>query len=132
MCYSKQFENQPLNELGNDNKMSMSEKELKDEIDGIEEKIRVLTEEKRKRENEYLRISNLKKFKEDSNKFRKFKILVGCRQNECDNEHWTNIIIDDRTLDKITIRYPLSVDFDRELRELICKYLNNSNEGVIE
>ena len=136
MCYIKQFENQQLNELENDNEMSMNEKDLKDEIDGIEDKIRVLTEEKRKREDEYRHISNLKKFgnllKEDSKKLRKFKILVGCRQNECDNEHWTNIIIDDRSLDKITIRYPLSVDFDRELRELICKYLNNSNEGVIE
>ena len=129
MCYSKQFENQPL-ELGNENEQSMSEKELKDEIDEIKEKIRVLNEEKEKRENEYRRICELKKFrnilKEDS-KYREFKILIGCRKSVRDTEHWTNIIIDDCTLNKITIPYPLSVDFNRELLELIYKYFNNSN-----
>ena len=62
MCYSKQFENILFNELGNDNEQPMSEKDLKDEIDGIEEKIRMLTEEKKKHENEYRRICDLKKF----------------------------------------------------------------------
>ena len=129
MCYSKQFENQSL-ELGNENEQSMSEKELKDEIDEIKEKIRVLNEEKEKRENEYRRICDLKKFrnilKEDS-KSREFKVLIGCRKSVRDTEHWTNIIIDDCTLNKITIPYPLSVDFNRELLELIYKYFNNSN-----
>ena len=89
MCYSKQFENQSL-ELGNENEQSMSEKELKDEIDEIKEKIRVLNEEKEKRENEYRRICDLKKFrnilKEDS-KSREFKVLIGCRKSVCDTEH---------------------------------------------
>ena len=136
MCYNKQFENQLLNEFGIDNEQHMSEKDLKDEIDGIEEKIRVLTEEKKKRENEYRRICDLKKFgnvlKEDSKELREFKIIMGCRENAHDVENWTNIIIDDCPLNKISILYPLSVDFDRELRELIYKYINNSNGGVLE
>ena len=56
MCYGKEFENQ-----GNDNEQHlMREKDLKDEIDAIKEKIRVLTEEKEKREKEYHRMCNLK------------------------------------------------------------------------
>ena len=135
MCYSKQFENQLLNEFGIDNEQPMTEKDLKDEIDGIEEKIRALTEEKQKRENEYRRMCNLKKYrnvlKDDSNNYREFKILIGCRKNEGDNEHWSNILINDSAENKISIQYPLSVDFDREFRELVYKYLTNSDEGMI-
>ena len=137
MCYEKEFENQLPNELGNDDEQSMRKKELKEEIDEFEEKIRALTEEKEKYEKEYNRLCNLKKYgnllKENSNKFQEFKILIGCRQKKSDNEHWTNILIDDcRTLNKITVRYPLSDDFNREFRELVYKYLKISNQGLIE
>ena len=135
MCYEKEFENQLPNKLGNDDEQSMRKKELKEEIDEFEEKIRALTEEKEKYEKEYNRLCNLKKYgnllKDDSNKFREFKILIGCRKKEGDNEHWTNILINDSASNKISIQYPLSVDFDREFRELIYKYLNNSDEGMI-
>ena len=132
MCYEKEFENQPFTELENDDEHSMRKKELKEEIDGIEEKIRALTEEKAKREFEYRYLCDVNNFenllKENSNKFQEFKILIGCRQKKSDNEHWTNILIDDcRMLNKITVRYPLSDDFNREFRELIYKYFNNSN-----
>ena len=132
MCYEKEFENQLPNELENDNEC---EKDLKDDIDALKEKIHALTEEKEKYEKEYGRLCNLKKYrnvlKENSNKFQEFKILIGCRQKKSDNEHWTNILIDDSASNKISIQYPLSVDFDREFRELIYKYLNNSDEGMI-
>ena len=132
MCYEKEIENQLPNKLGNDDEQSMRKKELKDEIDEFEEKIRALTEEKEKCEKEYNRLCNLKKYrnllKENSNKFQEFKILIGCRQKKSDNEHWTNILVDDcRMLNKITVRYPLSDDFNREFCELVYKYLNNSN-----
>ena len=132
MCYEKEFENQLPNKLGNDDEQSMRKKELKEEIDEFEEKIRALTEEKEKYEKEYDRLCSLKKYrnvlKENSNKFQEFKILIGCRKNKSDNEHWTNILIDEcRMLNKITIPYPLSDDFNREFRELIYKYINNSN-----
>ena len=127
MCYGKEFENQI-----NDNEQSNREKDLKDEIDAIEEKIRALTEEKEKREYEYRYLCDLNNFenllKENSNKFQEFKILIGCRKNKSDNEHWTNILIDEcRMLNKITIPYSLSDDFNREFYELIYKYINNSN-----
>ena len=135
MCYEKEFENQLPNELGNDDEHSMRKKELKEEIDEFEEKIRALTEEKEKYEKEYNRLCNLKKngnlLTDDSNKFREFKILIGCRKKEGDNEHWTNILINDSASNKISIQYPLSVDFNREFRELIYKYLNNSNGDLI-
>ena len=135
MCYEKEFENQLPNKLGNDDEQSMRKNDLKDEIDGIEEKIRALTEEKAKREKEYRYLCNVNNFenllKDDSNKFQEFKILIGCRQKKSDNEHWTNILIDDSASNKISIQYPLSVDFDREFRELIYKYLHNSDEGMI-
>ena len=132
MCYGKGFENQLPNELGNDDEHSMRKKDLKEEIDAIEEKIRALTEEKEKREYEYRYLCDLNNFenllKENSNKFQEFKILIGCRKNKSDNEHWTNILIDEcRMLNKITIPYPLSDDFNREFCELVYKYLNNSN-----
>ena len=132
MCYGKGFENQLPNELGNDDEHSMRKKDLKEEIDAIEEKIRALTEEKEKREYEYHRICDLDNFKnllkEKSNKFQEFKILIGCRKSESDNEHWTNIIVDDcKVLNKITVPYPLSDDFNREFRALIYKYFKNSN-----
>ena len=131
MCYGKEFENQ-----GNDNEQHlMREKDLKDEIDAIKEKIRALAEEKEKYEKEYNRLCNLKKYrnvlKDDSNNYREFKILIGCRKDKSDNEHWSNILIDDSASNKISIQYPLSVDFDREFRELIYKYLNNSNGDLI-
>ena len=127
MCYGKEFENQ-----GNDNEHSMRKNDLKEEIDAIEEKIRALAEEKEKREYEYRYLCDLNNFenllKENSNKFQEFKILIGCRKNKSDNEHWTNILIDEcRMLNKITIPYPLSDDFNREFCELVYKYLNNSN-----
>ena len=136
MCYGKEFENQPLNELGYDNEQSMRKKDLKEEIDAIEEKIRALTEEKERREYEYRYLCDLNNFenllKENSNKFQEFKILIGCRKNKSDNEHWTNILIDEcRMLNKITIPYPLSDDFNREFRELVYKYLNDSNRDLI-
>ena len=131
MCYGKEFENQV-----NDNEQSNRENDLKDEIDAIKEKIRVLTEEKEKCEKEYRRMCNLKNYgnllKEDSStNYREFKILIGCRKDKSDNEHCSNILIDDSAANKISIQYPLSVDFDREFRELIYKYLNNSDEGMI-
>lgn len=135
MCYGKGFENQPLNELGNDDEHSMRQKELKEEIDEFKEKIHALTEEKEKYEKEYDRLRNLKKYrnvlKDDSNNYREFKILIGCRKNKGDNEHWSNILINDSASNKISIQYPLSVDFDREFRELIYKYLNNSDRDLI-
>ena len=135
MCYEKEFENQLPNELGNDDEQSMRKNDLKEEIDAIEDKIRALTEEKAKREKEYDRLCNLKKYrnvlKDDSNKHRQFRIIIGCRKDKSDNEHWTNILINDSAENKISIQYPLSVDFDREFRELIYKYLNNSDEGMI-
>lgn len=130
MCYEKEFENQV-----NDNKQSNREKDLKGEIDAIKEKICALTEEKEKYEKEYNRLCNLKKYrnmlKENSNKFQEFKILIGCRKKEGDNEHWTNILINDSAENKISIQYPLSVDFNREFRELVYKYLNNSDKELI-
>ena len=135
MCYEKEFENKLSNKLGNDDEHSMRKKELKEEIDEFEEKIRALTEEKEKYEKEYDRLCNLKKYrnvlKDDSNNYREFKILIGCRKKEGDNEHWSNILINDSASNKISIQYPLSVDFNREFRELIYKYLNNSDEGMI-
>lgn len=135
MCYEKEFENQLPNELGNDDEQTTRKKELKEEIDEFEKKIRALTEEKAKREKEYNRLCNLKKYrnvlKENSNKFQEFKILIGCRKKEGDNEHWTNILINDSASNKISIQYPLSVDFNKEFRELIYKYLNNSNGDLI-
>ena len=135
MCYEKEFENQLPNELGNDDEQSMRKKELKEEIDEFEEKIRALTEEKEKYEKEYDRLCNLKKYrnvlKDDSNKHRQFRIIIGCRKDKSDNEHWTNILINDSAENKISIQYPLSVDFDREFRELIYKYLNNTDGGMI-
>lgn len=132
MCYGKEIENQPLNELGNDDEQSMRKKDLKEEISAIKKKIRALTEEKEKRECEYRYLCDVNNFenllKENSNKFQEFKILIGCRKKESDNEHWTNILVDDcKVLNKLTIPYPLSDDFNREFRELIYKYLNNSN-----
>ena len=132
LCYGTKIGKQPLNELENDNEC---EKDLKDDIDALKEKIHALTEEKEKYEKEYERLCNLKKYrnvlKDDSNKHRQFRIIIGCRKDKSDNEHWTNILINDSAENKISIQYPLSVDFDREFRELIYKYLNNSNEGMI-
>ena len=132
LCYGTKIGKQPLNELENDNEC---EKDLKDDIDALKEKIRALTEEKEKYEKEYDRLCNLKKYrnvlKDDSNKYRQFRIIIGCREKEGDNEHWSNILIDDSASNKISIQYPLSVDFDREFRELIYKYLNNSDKGMI-
>ena len=122
--------------MGNDDEQSMRKKDLKDDIDAIKEKIHALTEEKEKYEKEYDRLCNLKKYrnvlKDDSNNYREFRILIGCRKKEGDNEHWTNILINDSTENKISIQYPLSVDFDREFRELIYKYLKKSIQGLIE
>ena len=132
LCYGTKIGKQPLNELGNDNEC---EKDLKDDIDALKEKIHALTEEKEKYEKEYDRLCNLKKYrnvlKDDSNKHRQFRIIIGCRKDKSDNEHWTNILINDSAENKISIQYPLSVDFDREFRELIYKYLNNSDGGMI-
>ena len=132
LCYGTKIGKQPLNELENDNEC---EKDLKDNIDALKEKIHALTEEKEKYEKEYDRLCNLKKYrnvlKDDSNKHRQFRIIIGCRKDKSDNEHWTNILINDSAENKISIQYPLSVDFDREFRELIYKYLNNSDEGMI-
>ena len=128
LCYGTKIGKQPLNELENDNEC---EKDLKDNIDALKEKIHALTEEKEKYEKEYDRLCNLKKYrnvlKDDSNKHRQFRIIIGCRKDKSDNEHWTNILINDSAENKISIQYPLSVDFDREFRELIYKYLNNYN-----
>ena len=136
MCYEKEFENQLPNELGNDDEQSMRKNDLKEEIDAIEEKIRALAEEKEKREYEYRYLCDVNHFehllKENSNKFQEFKILIGCRQKKSDNEHWTNILINDSAENKISIQYPLSVDFDREFRELIYKYLKKSIQGLID
>ena len=132
LCYGTKIGKQPFNELENDNER---EKDLKDDIDALKEKIHALTEEKEKYEKEYDRLCNLKKYrnvlKDDSNKHRQFRIIIGCRKDKSDNEHWTNILINDSAENKISIQYPLSVDFDREFRELIYKYLNNSDEGMI-
>ena len=132
LCYGTKIGKQPLNELENDNEC---EKDLKDDIDALKEKIHALTEEKEKYEKEYERLCNLKKYrnvlKDDSNKHRQFRIIIGCRKDKSDNEHWTNILINDSAENKISIQYPLSVNFDREFRELIYKYLNNSDEGMI-
>ena len=135
LCYGIKIGKQPLNVLGNDNEQPMCEKDLKDDIDALKEKIRALIKEKEKYEKEYDRLCNLKKYrnvlKENSNKFQEFKILIGCRKKEGDNEHWSNILIDDSASNKISIQYPLSVDFYREFRELIYKYLNNSDRDLI-
>ena len=132
LCYGTKIGKQPLNELENDNEC---EKDLKDNIDALKEKIHALTEEKEKYEKEYDRLCNLKKYrnvlKDDSNKHRQFRIIIGCRKDKSDNEHWTNILINDSAENKISIQYPLSVDFDREFRELIYKYLNNSDRDLI-
>ena len=132
LCYGTKIGKQPLNELENDNEC---EKDLKDNIDALKEKIHALTEEKEKYEKEYERLCNLKKYrnvlKDDSNKHRQFRIIIGCRKDKSDNEHWTNILINDTAENKISIQYPLSVNFDREFRELIYKYLNNSDKGMI-
>ena len=132
LCYGTKIGKQPLNELENDNER---EKDLKDDIDALKEKIHALTEEKEKYEKEYDRLCNLKKYrnvlKDDSNNYREFKILIGCRKKEGDNEHWANILINDSASNKISIQYPLSVDFNREFRELIYKYLNNSDRDLI-
>ena len=132
LCYGTKIGKQPLNELENDNEC---EKDLKDNIDALKEKIHALTEEKEKYEKEYERLCNLKKYrnvlKDDSNKHRQFRIIIGCRKDKSDNEHWTNILINDSAENKISIQYPLSVDFDREFRELIYKYLNNSDRDLI-
>ena len=132
LCYGTKIGKQPLNELENDNEC---EKDLKDDIDALKEKIHALTEEKEKYEKEYERLCNLKKYrnvlKDDSNKHRQFRIIIGCRKDKSDNEHWTNILINDSAENKISIQYPLSVDFDREFRELIYKYLNNSDRDLI-
>ena len=131
-CYGVKFGPQPHNQLENDNEC---EKDLKDDIDALKEKIHALTEEKEKYEKEYDRLCNLKKYrnvlKDDSNKHRQFRIIIGCRKDKSDNEHWTNILINDSAENKISIQYPLSVDFDREFRELIYKYLNNSDRDLI-
>lgn len=136
MCYGKEIENQLPNELGNDDEQTMRENDLKDEINAIKNKIHVLTEEKEKWEKEYRRMCNLKKYgnllKDDSStNYREFRILIGCREDKRDNKHWSNILIDDSAENKISIQYPLSVDFDREFRELIYKYLNNSDKELI-
>ena len=132
LCYGTKIGKQPLNELENDNEC---EKDLKDNIDALKEKIHALTEEKEKYEKEYDRLCNLKKYrnvlKDDSNKHRQFRIIIVCRKDKSDNEHWTNILINDSAENKISIQYPLSVDFDREFRELIYKYLNNSDRDLI-
>ena len=132
LCYGTKIGKQPLNELENDNEC---EKDLKDDIDALKEKIHALTEEKEKYEKEYDRLCNLKKYrnvlKDDSNKHRQFRIIIGCRKDKSDNEHWTNILINDSAENKISIQYPLSVNFDREFRELIYKYLNNSDRDLI-
>ena len=132
LCYGTKIGKQPLNELENDNEC---EKDLKDNIDALKEKIHALTEEKEKYEKEYDRLCNLNKYrnvlKDDSNKHRQFRIIIGCRKDKSDNEHWTNILINDSAENKISIQYPLSVNFDREFRELIYKYLNNSDKGMI-
>ena len=132
LCYGTKIGKQPLNELENDNER---EKDLKDDIDALKEKIHALTEEKEKYEKEYDRLCNLKKYrnvlKDDSNKHRQFRIIIGCRKDKSDNEHWTNILINDSAENKISIQYPLSVNFDREFRELIYKYLNNSDRDLI-
>ena len=132
LCYGTKIGKQPLNELENDNEC---EKDLKDDIDALKEKIRALTEEKEKYEKEYDRLCNLKKYrnvlKDDSNKHRQFRIIIGCRKDKSDNEHWTNILINDSAENKISIQYPLSVDFNREFRELVYKYLNNSDRDLI-
>ena len=132
LCYGTKIGKQPLNGLENDNEC---EKDLKDNIDALKEKIHALTEEKEKYEKEYERLCNLKKYrnvlKDDSNKHRQFRIIIGCRKDKSDNEHWTNILINDSAENKISIQYPLSVNFDRKFRELIYKYLNNSDKGMI-
>ena len=132
LCYGTKIGKQSLNELENDIEC---EKDLKDDSDALKEKIHALTEEKEKYEKEYDRLCNLKRYrnvlKDDSNKHRQFRIIIGCRKDKSDNEHWTNILINDSAENKISIQYPLSVNFDREFRELIYKYLNNSDGGMI-
>ena len=136
LCYGIKIGKQPFNEMENDNEHSMCENDLKDDIDAIKEKIHALTEEKAKLEYEYRYLCDVNNFekllKENSNKLQEFKILIGCRNKEGDNEHWSNILIDGSASNKITIQYPLSVDFDREFRELIYKYLKKSIQGLIE
>ena len=87
MCYDTKIGRQPLNELENDDEC---EKDLKDDIDALKEKIRALTKEKKKYEKEYDRLCNLNKYrnvlKDDSNKHRQFRIIIGCREKEGDNE----------------------------------------------
>ena len=131
LCYGTKIGKQPLNELENDNEC---EKDLKDDIDALKEKIHALTEEKEKYEKEYDRLCNLKKYrnvlKDDSNKHRQFRIIIGCRKDKSDNEHWTNILINDSAENKISIQYPLSVNFDREFRELIYKITARKMRGL--
>ena len=55
LCYGTKIGKQPLNELENDNEC---EKDLKDDIDALKEKIHALTEEKAKYEKEYDRLCN--------------------------------------------------------------------------
>ena len=115
----------------------MIEKDLKQKIDGIEEKIRVLTEEKMKCYKEYNHICNLNEFlkilKEDKKGCRRFGIGTDYRKNIKDKKPYTYITTGVGNGEiAINIKYPLSVDFDREFRELLYKYLNNSNESVFE
>ena len=104
LCYGTKIGKQPLNELENDNEC---EKDLKDNIDALKEKIHALTEEKEKYEKEYNRLCNLKKYrnvlKDDSNKHRQFRIIIGCRKDKSDNEHWTNILINESILSSLGI-----------------------------
>ena len=115
----------------------MIEKDLKQKIDGIEEKIRVLTEEKMKCCKEYKHIRNLNEFlkilKEGKKECRRFGIGTYYRKNIKDEKPYIYITtgVGNEQI-AINIKYPLSVDFDREFRELLYKYLNNSNESVFE
>ena len=92
---------------------------------------------KMKRNEEYRRICNLNEFlkllKENKKRCRRFGIATYCRKSIDDKEHWTHITVgvgDEKI--GVDIKYPLSIDFDREFRELIYKYINNSNGGVLE
>ena len=66
--------------------------------------------------------------KENKKRCRRFGIATYCRKSIDDKEHWTHITVDvgDEKIG-VDIKYPLSIDFDREFRELIYKYINNSN-----
>lgn len=57
--------------------------------------------------------------------YRSIRIISGCNTNEECQTSWTNILLNEPKPIKYTIKHPLSLKFNIELKKLISKYVFN-------